>query len=209
MPNLKNHLNDMSKAREFLFNEKAFMDSTYINRYNLLRRILLKINGNNLHLLNDIKNIESKNKIDKIFLSNEDKKEYLRILSKDNETELIILHCLLFKIGFNVNEVGKIQVKNFMNNCTEIKIKRNLKFMKRKVEQILSNVFKFHIEKNELSLNVFFIYPSIRNTKLSSRTKFLEETFIDFIKSIESISTITKNNLLSNIHKKSRENYYA
>ena len=198
MPNLKNHLNDMSKVREFLFNEKAFMDSTYINRYNLLRRILLKINGNNLYLLNDIQ-----------VLSNEDKKEYLRILSKDNDTELIILHCLLFKIGFNVNEVGKIQVKNFMNNCTEIKIKRNLKFMKRKVEQILSNVFKFPIEKNELSLNVFFIYPSIRNTKLSSRTKFLEETFIDFIKSIESISTITKNNLLSNIHKKSRENYYA
>lgn len=47
--------NNMDNVKNFLLIEKGLIESTFKNRYNLLRRTLIKINGNSNSLINDIK----------------------------------------------------------------------------------------------------------------------------------------------------------
>ena len=68
-----NEMNSMDNVKNFLLIEKGFIESTFKNRYNLLRRILIKISGNNNSLINDIKITETKKKKDLLFLNKNEK----------------------------------------------------------------------------------------------------------------------------------------
>ena len=50
----------MNNVKDFLINDKNFVSSTFKNRFNLLRRTLIKIKGDAEYLKNDSKIIESK-----------------------------------------------------------------------------------------------------------------------------------------------------
>ena len=61
----------MNNVTDFLLNERGLANTTYKNKYNLIRRTLIKINGNNNDLINDAKVIKN----DSIFLNDNEKHE--------------------------------------------------------------------------------------------------------------------------------------
>ena len=50
----------MNNVKDFLINDKNFVSSTFKNRFNLLRRTLIKIKGGAEYLKNDSKVIKYK-----------------------------------------------------------------------------------------------------------------------------------------------------
>ena len=112
----------MNNVRDFLLNERGLTDSTYKNRYNLLRRTLIKLNGNNESLVNDLIIKETKNKTDKMFSNKKEREEYLYELYEENELELILMNYFIFILGFNISQITAIKVNNFYNEFKNLKI---------------------------------------------------------------------------------------
>lgn len=83
-----NNLNNMNNVSDFLINIKALSNITYKNRYNLLRRTLIKINGGESFLINDKKGTESKTYKDIIFPDKNDKYKYIESLYDSNDLKV-------------------------------------------------------------------------------------------------------------------------
>ena len=142
-----NEMNNMDNVKNFLLIEKGFIESTFKNRYNLLRRILIKISGNNNSLINDIKITETKKKKDLFFLNKNEKNEYLICLSNSNEFDLIIFHYFVFILGLNISELSILKVNNFSKNYSILKFYRNKKSIKRTIDKSFSIKLKLYIKK--------------------------------------------------------------
>ena len=56
----KKYLNDFNNFAEYLLNKRGLNNSTYTNRYNLLRRTLIKLYEDTSRLINATKIIEAK-----------------------------------------------------------------------------------------------------------------------------------------------------
>jgi hypothetical protein len=200
MNNYKSQLNDMNNVRDFLLNERGLTDSTYKNRYNLLRRTLIKLNGNNGSLVNDLIIKETKNKTDKIFSNKKEREEYLYELYEENELELILMNYFIFILGFNISQIAFVKVNNFYNEFRNLKITRNLKSIKRTIETTVSDIIKIYIKNNSLLPTNYLIYPSIKNTKTLTRTAFLEKRFKTFINFVKSLTAETKKKMFAELH---------
>ena len=148
----------MNNVSEFLINDKGYNNSNYINRYNLLKRTLVKINGGNNDLINYNKFIEIKEKKGKNYSSPNDNKEYIISLFKENDIDLIIAHILIYILGFNISEIANIKISNFNQDFSYISIKRNSKLAKRKIQKLLIKIFKVYTNKNSLLSTDYFIY---------------------------------------------------
>ena len=85
--------------------EKGLIESTFKNRYNLLRRTLIKINGNSNILINDIKITETKSKNVSGFLNKNEKNEYLLNITNSKDSYLIIFHYFVFILGLNIRDL--------------------------------------------------------------------------------------------------------
>ena len=157
----KKHLNDMNNVRDFLLNERGLTDSTYKNRYNLLRRTLIKLNGNNESLVNDLIIKETKNKTDRMFSNKKEREEYLYELYEENELELILMNYFIFILGFNISQISAVKVNNFYNDFKNLKIIRNLQSIKRTIEITISDIIKLYIKNNSLLSSNYLLYPSI------------------------------------------------
>ena len=208
---VKNHLLNMNNVIEFLINEKRYSNTTYTNRYNLLRRTLIKIVGSSYSLINDKKIIEKKETKKIKILEDEEREKYRKAILRDNDLDLILFHILIFILGLNISEVANIKINNFSKDFSTIVIKRNLKVMKRKLEKPIPDIFKFYIKKNSLGSSDFLVYPSVKSLESLSRTKFLENRFKNFIKSISDNSNNCSDIILELIHKerpKYNLNYY-
>ena len=190
----------MNNVSEFLINDKGYNNSNYINRYNLLKRTLVKINGGNNDLINYNKFIEIKEKKGKNYSSPNDNKEYIISLFKENDIDLIIAHILIFILGFNISEIANIKISNFNQDFSYISIKRNSKLAKRKIQKLLIKIFKVYTNKNSLLSTNYFICPLFKKLKSLTREQFIEERFKTFINTIKIISKNKENNILNIIH---------
>ena len=74
--------------KDYLIIERGLSDSTFTNRYNLLRRTLIKLYGNNSSLINDIKIIKNKENKGFIYILKGEKDNYLISLYKENEISM-------------------------------------------------------------------------------------------------------------------------
>ena len=200
MNNYKSQLNDMNNVRDFLLNGRGLTGSTYKNRYNLLRRTLIKLNGNNGSLINDLIIKETKNKTDKIFSNKKEREEYLYELYEENELELILMNYFIFILGFNISQIAFVKVNNFYNEFRNLKITRNLKSIKRTIETTVSDIIKIYIKNNSLLPTNYLIYPSIKNTKNLTRTAFFEKRFKTFINFVKSLTAETKKKMFAELH---------
>lgn len=186
------HLYDMNNVKEFLINTKSYSNSTFINRYNLIRRTLIRMGNGSAKLLNDLKIMEYKNNSEKNSNIEELYSEFLIYLLNKKDINLIMFHILSFIIGFNTYEISNIKINNFINNFSVIKLKINRKNIQRKIDSPFKEIFELYTKKNGFNSTDFFLYPAIKNTTQISRTKYIEEKYKNFISYIHSY---TKKNI--------------
>ena len=171
----------MKNVKDFLINTKNYTNSTFINRYNLLRRTLIKMDNGNNKLINDLKIIESKKGLRNENISDDEYSEFLIFLFKEKDINLILFHILSYIFGFNISEITNIKIKNFKDNFSNIKMKRNLGVVNRKIIEPFRQIFILYINKYSLGYTDYLIYPEIKNMKEISHVKYLEEKYKNFI----------------------------
>ena len=201
------HIYDMKNVKDFLINTKNYTNSTFINRYNLLRRTLIKMDNGNNKLINDLKIIESKKGLRNENISDDEYSEFLIFLFKEKDINLILFHILSYIFGFNISEITNIKIKNFKDNFSNIKMKRNLGVVNRKIIEPFRQIFILYINKYSLGYTDYLIYPEIKNMKEISRVKYLEEKYKNFIIKIKSLSRFNFDLFIKDVHiEKTRKN---
>ena len=191
----------MKNVKEFLINKKNYTNSTFINRYNLLRRTLIKMaNGHNNNIINDFKIVESKRVLNEENINDDLYTEFLIFLYNEKDINLILFHILSFIFGFNISEIAKIKINNFADNFSNIKIKRNLSNVQRKIIEPFKKIFIWYIQKNSLNSTDYFIFPKIKITKGISRAKYIEKAYYEFFSKIKTKSKFNFDIFIKDIH---------